>query len=96
MHFPFRLDLKDFPEEHLWAASWYLVANTFNSLQTMFTSAKEIQEWLTECARIISIDFNQSVEWVTQLGLPVIQPYFKYRNSSNHNKKPLMTRTQSE
>lgn len=36
------------------------------------------QDWLTESARLIS-KCGHTVEWVTPLGLPVIQPYFRRR-----------------
>jgi len=38
-----RPDIPNFPREHLWPASLYLVGRTFDSLQEMFTSTKEIQ-----------------------------------------------------
>lgn len=46
----------------------------------MFTSTREIQDWFTECAKLISQVGEQHVEWVTPLGLPVVQPYFKLKN----------------
>ncbi|XP_046738302.1 DNA-directed RNA polymerase, mitochondrial [Diprion similis] len=69
--------LKDieFSEEYLWRASNYLVSKTFNSLREMFTGTKLIQDWLTECARYIAHDCTKNVEWVTPLGLPIVQPY---------------------
>ncbi|CAL8101094.1 unnamed protein product [Orchesella dallaii] len=75
-------DIPGFPKEHMWPASLYLVGRTFDSLQEMFTSTKEIQDWFTECARLISQICGQNVEWITPLGLPVVQPYFR------QNKKP--------
>lgn len=75
--FFFFIDLDNFPQEHVWAASIYLVQQTFESLRSMFGSAREIQDWLTECARLISITCGKNVEWVTPLGLPVVQPYMK-------------------
>ncbi|CAN7938572.1 unnamed protein product [Ixodes hexagonus] len=71
-------DLEDFPQEHCWAASHYLVQRTFLSLQEMFTATREIQEWLTSSAKLISQVCGQPVEWVTPLGLPVVQPYHKH------------------
>lgn len=47
----------------------------------MFKSAKKIQDWFTECARIISSICCENVEWITPLGLPVIQPYIKQSTS---------------
>lgn len=66
----------DFPSNILAEASNYLTRKTFDSLSEMFTSAREIQDWLTMSARYISSE-NRSkhVEWTTPLGLPVIQPY---------------------
>ena len=37
------------------------------------------QDWLTESARLISKS-GHTVEWVTPLGLPIIQPYHRTRN----------------
>ncbi|XP_050024400.2 DNA-directed RNA polymerase, mitochondrial [Dermacentor andersoni] len=70
-------DLDDFPQEHCWAAAHYLVQKTFLSLQEMFTATREIQDWFTTCAKMISYVCCQPVSWVTPLGLPVIQPYHK-------------------
>ncbi|CAG0894441.1 unnamed protein product [Darwinula stevensoni] len=70
-------DIEEFPQEHQWAASYYLVQKTFLSLQEMFTATRHIQDWLTECARLISAVCGQSVEWVTPLGFPIIQPYHR-------------------
>lgn len=74
--------IEEFPEEHVLQASSYLTKKTFESLRAMFTSAKEIQDWFTQCARLISTVRMQPVEWVTPLGLPVVQPYI-------HQKKGL-------
>ncbi|CAG9817637.1 unnamed protein product [Phaedon cochleariae] len=75
-------DIDSFPKESVWAASSYLTGRTFDSLRTMFTSTREIQDWFTECARLISAVGCRHVEWVTPLGLPVVQPYFKYKKQS--------------
>ncbi|XP_076228642.1 mitochondrial RNA polymerase isoform X2 [Nomia melanderi] len=79
--------MEKFPEEHLWTASVYLTEKTFSSLRTMFKSAKEIQDWFTLCARAISVLCGENVEWVTPLGLPIIQPYVKQlKKLKNKNK----------
>uniref|UniRef100_A0A182SSF8 DNA-directed RNA polymerase n=1 Tax=Anopheles maculatus TaxID=74869 RepID=A0A182SSF8_9DIPT len=67
--------IDEFPKEWIWPASSYLTVKTFDALSEMFTSAKEIQDWFTDCARLISAVCAQNVEWVTPLGLPVVQPY---------------------
>lgn len=89
-------DIDNFPKEHVWAASSYLTSKfaiksfailnvsilgrTFDSLRTMFTSTREIQDWFTECARLISSVCSRNVEWITPLGLPIVQPYFRYKS----------------
>ena len=41
---------------------------------SMFSSAKDIMKWLSDCASAIAGQ-DKSVHWVTPLGLPIIQPY---------------------
>ncbi|ELK19275.1 DNA-directed RNA polymerase, mitochondrial [Pteropus alecto] len=67
-------ELSDFPQEFVWEASHYLVRQVFNSLQEMFSGTRAIQRWLAESARLIART-GSAVEWVTPLGIPVIQPY---------------------
>uniref|UniRef100_A0A6Q2XNU6 DNA-directed RNA polymerase n=1 Tax=Esox lucius TaxID=8010 RepID=A0A6Q2XNU6_ESOLU len=71
-------EIDNFPKEYVWDASHYLVQQVFTSLKEMFTGTREIQDWLTESARLISKS-GHTVEWVTPLGLPVIQPYHRPR-----------------
>uniref|UniRef100_A0A8C7QER3 DNA-directed RNA polymerase n=1 Tax=Oncorhynchus mykiss TaxID=8022 RepID=A0A8C7QER3_ONCMY len=71
-------EVDDFPKEYVWDASHYLVQQVFSSLKEMFTGTREIQDWLTESARLIAKSGN-TVEWVTPLGLPIIQPYHRTR-----------------
>ncbi|XP_060878256.1 DNA-directed RNA polymerase, mitochondrial [Metopolophium dirhodum] len=80
-------DIESFPKDKVWSASTYLVAKTFESLREMFTSTKEIQDWFTECARVISQSCGQSVEWITPLGLPVVQPYNRRNKCHDYTKK---------
>uniref|UniRef100_A0A1A8G0N2 DNA-directed RNA polymerase n=2 Tax=Nothobranchius korthausae TaxID=1143690 RepID=A0A1A8G0N2_9TELE len=72
-------EIDEFPKEYVWEASHYLVRLVFNALKEMFTGTREIQDWLTESARHISKS-GHTVEWVTPLGLPIIQPYHRTRN----------------
>ncbi|KAM4738485.1 DNA-directed RNA polymerase, mitochondrial [Anableps anableps] len=72
-------EIDEFPKKHVWDASHYLVRLVFNGLKEMFTGTREIQDWLTESARLISKS-GHTVEWVTPLGLPIIQPYHRPRN----------------
>ncbi|XP_067622531.1 DNA-directed RNA polymerase, mitochondrial isoform X2 [Eurosta solidaginis] len=68
-------DIENFPKDWVWPASTYLTSKTFESLREMFTSTREIQDWFTECARLISGVCGQNIEWITPLGFPVVQPY---------------------
>ncbi|KAM3937317.1 DNA-directed RNA polymerase, mitochondrial [Leptodactylus fuscus] len=72
-------ELDSFPQEYVWEASHYLVQQVFSSLKEMFSGTRSIQHWLTESARMISKSGN-TVEWLTPLGLPIIQPYHRSRN----------------
>ncbi|CAL4068042.1 unnamed protein product, partial [Meganyctiphanes norvegica] len=74
--------LDDYPADKRFGGASYLCSKTFESLEQMFTSTKEIQDWLTESARSISQVCDDKVEWVTPLGLPVVQPYTKTQNST--------------
>ncbi|KAK2167285.1 hypothetical protein LSH36_30g07019 [Paralvinella palmiformis] len=70
-------DLTDFPQEHVWASMAYLTDKTFYCLQQMFTSTKHIQDWLVACAELTSRVCYEPVKWVTPVGWPVLQPYYK-------------------
>lgn len=58
----------------------------------MFKSAREIQDWFTECARLVCTVRGQNMEWITPLGLPVVQPYSKiHRTTGNKSLSPLFS-----
>ncbi|KAM9618918.1 DNA-directed RNA polymerase, mitochondrial [Morphnus guianensis] len=93
-------EIDEFPEEYLWEASHYLVKQVFNGIKEMFSATRDIQNWLTESAKLIA-QSGQTVEWVTPLGLPIVQPYYRSKStvlncsmqnlsvkSSNSNQKP--------
>ncbi|XP_071502713.1 DNA-directed RNA polymerase, mitochondrial-like [Diadema antillarum] len=69
-------DEKSLSEDEKWYAAGYLTIKVFQSLRKMFTKTREIQDWLTESAWLIS-KAGETVEWVTPLGLPIVQPYHK-------------------
>ncbi|NWI89744.1 RPOM protein, partial [Pitta sordida] len=74
-------EIEDFPEEYLWEASHYLVRQVFNGIKEMFSATRDIQNWLTESAKLIS-QSGRTVEWVTPLGLPIVQPYYRSRSAA--------------
>lgn len=47
---------------------------TLKAVEKMFSSARGIMDWLSQCARIVASQ-NRPVFWHTPLGLPCIQPY---------------------
>ncbi|XP_075300334.1 DNA-directed RNA polymerase, mitochondrial isoform X2 [Opisthocomus hoazin] len=73
-------ETEEFPEEYLWEASHYLVKQVFNGIKEMFSATRDIQTWLTESAKLIA-QSGQTVEWVTPLGLPIVQPYYRSRST---------------
>ncbi|NXW41985.1 RPOM protein, partial [Nyctiprogne leucopyga] len=73
-------EIDEFPEEYLWEASHYLVKQVFNSIKEMFSATRDIQNWLTESAKLIA-QSGRTVEWVTPLGLPIVQPYYRSRST---------------
>ncbi|GFU20587.1 DNA-directed RNA polymerase, mitochondrial [Nephila pilipes] len=70
-------DMPDFPEKYHQQASSYLMQKIFLSIKEMFTATQEIQDWFTDCAEYITRVSGEPLEWITPLGLPVIQPYHK-------------------
>lgn len=73
-------DTENFPKEWLWVAATYLTNKTFDSLREMFTSTREIQDWFTQCARLIASIGGHNVAWTTPLGFPIVQPYNRFDN----------------
>uniref|UniRef100_A0A8C0HM39 DNA-directed RNA polymerase n=1 Tax=Buteo japonicus TaxID=224669 RepID=A0A8C0HM39_9AVES len=73
-------EIDEFPEEYLWEASHYLVKQVFNGIKEMFSATRDIQNWLTESAKLIA-QSGQTVEWVTPLGLPIVQPYYRSKST---------------
>ncbi|KFO89945.1 hypothetical protein N320_06339, partial [Buceros rhinoceros silvestris] len=69
-------EINEFPEEYLWEASHYLVKQVFSGIKEMFSATRDIQNWLTESAKLIA-QSGRTVEWVTPLGLPIVQPYYR-------------------
>lgn len=63
-------------EDLAFKLSCYAARVTLDALAQMFYSARNIMNWLAECARLIAAE-NKTVEWATPLGLPVVQPYRK-------------------
>lgn len=64
------------PEDKLFNASLQLARWTLASLGDIFQGAARTMEWLSLSARAVSLSGSE-VQWLTPLGLPVIQPYRK-------------------
>ncbi|KAI3968549.1 hypothetical protein MKX01_007859 [Papaver californicum] len=56
----------------------YAAKVTLTALEEMFEAARRIMNWLSDCAKVIALE-NHPVQWITPLGLPVVQPYRKLR-----------------
>ena len=67
-------EIDDDIELHLSKASMYLAKKTISCLDNMFTSAREVMDWLAQCAELLAYE-QQPTSWVTPLNLPIIQPY---------------------
>jgi DNA-directed RNA polymerase len=67
------------PKEQAYAAASYLAGVTLDSIGDVCPAAKAIMDWLRLCARKIVTEAEQSIQWTTPLGFPVVQPYKKWR-----------------
>lgn len=63
-------------DTNIFKVSAYAARVTLEGLQEGFTNAKDIMQWLADCAHEIAKD-GKTVVWKTPLGLPVVQPYRK-------------------
>ncbi|KAI3768449.1 hypothetical protein L2E82_19130 [Cichorium intybus] len=61
-------------DAQLFGAACYAAKITLAALGEMFEGARNIMNWLGDCAKLIASE-NQPVRWTTPLGLPVVQPY---------------------
>ncbi|GLJ29375.1 hypothetical protein SUGI_0579240 [Cryptomeria japonica] len=60
----------------LYNACNYAAKVTLTALGDLFNGARSIMTWLGDCAKVIASE-NETVRWITPLGLPVVQPYRK-------------------
>ncbi|XP_021679241.2 DNA-directed RNA polymerase 3B, chloroplastic isoform X1 [Hevea brasiliensis] len=60
----------------LFSAACYTAKVTMTALGELFQAARDIMNWLGDCAKVIALE-DQPVRWTTPLGLPVVQPYYK-------------------
>lgn len=67
-------EIDGFPEDKLFAASIKLASLTMSSLGDIFSGATRTMDWLYASASNISRSGHE-VQWITPVGLPVIQPY---------------------
>jgi len=62
-------------EDEIFRASLYLATTTLSAIGSTFQSADKVKKWFQVLARMAS-SMEDSVSWVTPLGLPVVQPYY--------------------
>ncbi|KAL4221498.1 hypothetical protein ACF0H5_019755 [Mactra antiquata] len=77
---------REFPEEYILDARNYLTKKTFQCLNSLFVSARQIQQWFDHCSKAIA-DQNETVEWITPLNFPCEQTYFKDFDRPKHMQK---------
>lgn len=65
-------------EREIFEASMYLANCTLDSLGEMFSNAKDIMDWLGQCAAVVA-STGHAMSWITPLGLPVVQPYRRHK-----------------
>ena len=68
-------------------AAMYVSNRTMGAIKSLFTEAKEVMAWLSDCANVLAHE-NERVSWETPLGLPVVQPY------RVHSQRQIKTRLQ--
>ena len=64
--------LKD--DDQIFLAANYVAQLTLKAISNLFDRAHLIKKWLKKCAKLIT-DTNNSVAWLTPVGLPIVQPY---------------------
>lgn len=97
-----RLEEMDFPKETRKQAATYIRDKLFDALAGTLVAATELMDWLAACVICIT-KAGHATQWVTPLGLPVVQPYRKPHHdrirtavqwvsfeSHNVNGKPLL------
>ena len=58
----------------------YVADLTLSSLDESFSGATKSMAWLVQVAALVSKDSRMPIEWVTPLGWPVLQPYFRIKS----------------
>jgi len=69
--------LKKASDAELYQMANYLAKLTLESLGEAFNGAASSMKWLAAAAHEIAREGGAPVEWVTPLGLPVVQPYHR-------------------
>ncbi len=75
-----RLKDIEFPNDKIFDASLMLAKMTLASLGDIFSGATGTMDWLSSAAYSIASN-GRDVQWVTPVGLPVLQPYRKKARS---------------
>ncbi|XP_063933960.1 uncharacterized protein LOC135145743 [Zophobas morio] len=70
-------EISKFPTERYYESSRYIARKVEASLGEIFEAANSIKSWLGTSAGIIS-QLDKPVRWVSPIGLPVLQPYYKF------------------
>jgi DNA-directed RNA polymerase len=69
----------DQDEDAIYKTSIYLSTIVLEAIGQVCVAARDIMDWLQAVAKIIATPpVEKPVQWLTPLGLPVVQPYRKY------------------
>lgn len=66
-------------DREIFAASGYLATVTIEVMGELFQGARKTQNWLADCARLITQQ-GHPVAWISPIGVPAVQPYRQKRS----------------
>ena len=68
-------------DDEIFNACGYLAKITMEAVGDLFVGAKQTMDWLTTCARNITLH-GYPVAWISPIGIPAIQPYRQKKSST--------------
>ena len=69
-------DASSLQGQQLYTSASYITKQVFDGVQDLFTATAKIKQWLRTMAWYLS-EAGIFTEWVSPLGLPIVQPYSK-------------------
>ena len=72
-------DVSSFEGPELYRSASYITKQVFDGVQDLFTATAKIKEWLRTLSWYLA-EAGIFTEWVSPMGLPIVQPYSKRAN----------------